>query len=89
MHYDFCVFSDINECTAGTHNCNQGTQCINTIGSFRCTCPDGYSYDGTTCKGKQPLADLIAHFYITGKILPHYLSWFWMKTVALVDVIAR
>lgn len=42
-----CV--DINECEIDTHNCEQ--LCMNTDGSFRCTCISGYrlSSDGRTC----------------------------------------
>ncbi|XP_076037180.1 uncharacterized protein LOC143022668 isoform X11 [Oratosquilla oratoria] len=41
---------DVDECTAGVHNCTRGTErCINTLGSFTCTiivarqCPPGYT----------------------------------------------
>ena len=45
-----CV--DINECTEGTDGCSQ--QCINTIGSYRCSCSSGYrlASDGQACTGK-------------------------------------
>ena len=33
-------FTDINECYDGTR-CRNG-QCINTIGSYHCQCPEGY-----------------------------------------------
>ncbi|KAI8518356.1 hypothetical protein Bbelb_043730, partial [Branchiostoma belcheri] len=41
--------TDIDECTTGTHNCNQHATCTNTFGGFTCTCNDGYSGDGVTC----------------------------------------
>ena len=48
--------SDINECDAGTHNCQtDGTAlCINQLGSFKCQCSLGYCdisalSDGTEC----------------------------------------
>ena len=34
--------TDIDECTAGTHNCHPDAQCNNTGGSFTCRCLDGY-----------------------------------------------
>ena len=45
----FLVFIDINECIANTDGCDQG--CLNTIGSFQCTCDSGYvlSSDQRTC----------------------------------------
>ena len=35
---------DINECIEGTHNCSIASNnfCVNTIGSFRCQCNQGY-----------------------------------------------
>ncbi|MGI6394960.1 MAG: EGF domain-containing protein [bacterium] len=42
-----CV--DINECTAGTHNCDTNATCANTPGSYTCDCNAGYTGDGTTC----------------------------------------
>ena len=41
---------DINECSAGTHNCGQ--VCTNTAGSFTCSCNSGYTLeaDGQSCR---------------------------------------
>ncbi|XP_022095542.1 uncharacterized protein LOC110981859 isoform X2 [Acanthaster planci] len=45
---------DINECVAGSHNCEHG--CINTEGSFMCYCVSGFQLDadGTTCLPSPP-----------------------------------
>ena len=42
---------DIDECTAGTHQCAQN--CQNTIGSYICSCNDGYTLgdNGRDCIG--------------------------------------
>lgn len=47
-----CFFSDINECLNGNGNCTQ--LCTNTIGSYSCSCANGYlmQADGRTCIGK-------------------------------------
>lgn len=45
---------DINECTAGTHECYNDDHCFNNDGSYECTCPIGYSlsrHDERTCEG--------------------------------------
>ena len=43
---------DVNECTKGTENCTDG--CVNTEGSYYCTCPGGYGLksDNNTCVGE-------------------------------------
>ena len=43
-------FSDEDECATGRHNCQH--TCVNTPGSFRCGCPDGYMRNGITCVGE-------------------------------------
>ncbi|XP_031427916.1 latent-transforming growth factor beta-binding protein 3 isoform X1 [Clupea harengus] len=44
---------DINECTM--HGVCQNGECLNTQGSFRCTCKAGYTLDRTRCVGKTEL----------------------------------
>ena len=48
------INTDVNECVRGGHNCSGLAQCVNEIGFFRCTCPNGYRLDGsqTSCIGK-------------------------------------
>ena len=51
-------FLDIDECdvTSPSHNCVELAKCDDTIGSFTCTCEEGYIGDGlqdsTECSGK-------------------------------------
>ena len=48
-----CSCIDINECTAGTHNCHPTlATCTNTPGSFTCQCIAGFNGDGVTCTSK-------------------------------------
>ena len=44
------ISADVDECSLGTHNCQQ--LCINTNGSHRCDCEEGYALnsDGRTCR---------------------------------------
>ncbi|NRD49095.1 FG-GAP-like repeat-containing protein [Corallococcus exiguus] len=43
------VCTDIDECAAGTDNCNDNASCTNIGGSFTCACNAGYEGDGVTC----------------------------------------
>ena len=49
----FCVCLDIDECIEGTHTCHSVATCTNTLGSYNCSCNNGYHGDGTNCTGKQ------------------------------------
>ena len=40
------------ECENKIDNCNVDANCVNTKGSFYCTCRTGYSGDGVSCIGK-------------------------------------
>ena len=47
------VCTDIDECEWGLHDCHRNAECINTIGSYRCSCLNGYDGNGKQCEGKQ------------------------------------
>ncbi|EGD78621.1 tamm-Horsfall protein [Salpingoeca rosetta] len=40
---------DIDECARGTDNCDINATCNNTVGSFECTCNEGFEGNGTVC----------------------------------------
>ena len=42
---------DIDECLSELHNCDDNAYCNNTIGSFNCTCNQGYEGSGVNCTG--------------------------------------
>ena len=48
------IIIDEDECSLMTHNCSGVAECVNTFGSFCCSCPSGYtlSLEGNTCLGK-------------------------------------
>ena len=42
--------TDFNECQVGTDDCDHTRAvCINTVGSFQCSCVQGFTGNGTTC----------------------------------------
>ena len=42
---------DINECTSGSATCDPHALCLNTPGSYTCTCAPGYAGNGRSCTG--------------------------------------
>ena len=42
---DILIVTDINECTTDTHGCENGATCLNTDGSYTCTCVMGWTGD--------------------------------------------
>ena len=45
------VVSDLDECATGTHDCDVNAECNKTLGSYNCTCKDGFHGNGTNCTG--------------------------------------
>ena len=47
-------YTDINECTTNPSICHSLAVCKNTLGSYICECPNGYTlgYDKFTCVGE-------------------------------------
>ena len=48
-HLILCSSLDDNECARTV--CHQYATCIDTIGSYRCQCNQGFTGDGTSCEG--------------------------------------
>ena len=51
MGFNFVV-TDIDECLKEIHGCDVNAVCNNTLGSYKCTCKDGYEGNGTNCTGQ-------------------------------------
>jgi len=45
--------ADIDECELGIHNCHENSTCADVIGSFVCTCNNGFDGDGVDCTSKK------------------------------------
>ena len=48
---------DIEECNRGLDNCDVNAKCLNNVGSYDCTCNDGFEGSGFTgsCNSMQTL----------------------------------
>ena len=49
--YSFSL-PDIDECVADMDDCHEQASCMNTDGSYTCTCNTGYTGNGQECSGK-------------------------------------
>ena len=57
--HGFCLHhTDENECETGNHECHLNADCNNTVGSYTCTCQEGYFGDGFQCAGIRTLITL-------------------------------
>ena len=45
------IFADLDECQEQKHNCHDMAHCSNIVGSFNCTCLQGFTGDGVICAG--------------------------------------
>ena len=46
---------DTDECFEGRDTCHSNAACMDTDGSFECTCENGFTGDGYNCSGKSYL----------------------------------
>lgn len=46
----FCSFQDLDEC-ADKDACDANEKCVNTIGSYFCSCAPGYAGEARKCQG--------------------------------------
>ena len=65
-------FSDVNECLTNNGGCDSNAACSNTDGGSTCTCNSGYTGDGTSCTGDNPV---IQHLYIRHDDLITFYSY--------------
>lgn len=80
----FDCSSDIDECRTVPftrnvlnrtkfHDCHEMARCINTPGSYRCQCIQGYDGDGRTCTGEATFLVRVIFFFLKGGKRNHLL----------------
>lgn len=50
-HLTLTCLLDIDECALDLHDCPASADCVNTPGSYNCSCKSGFSYNVSTCVG--------------------------------------
>jgi len=54
----------MNECLDNNDNCHDQANCLNTNGSYTCSCKIGYSGDGFNCEGSNFIFDSILYDFV-------------------------
>ena len=68
------ILTDVDECALGTDNCHPNfAMCMNTPGSFDCTCNSGFTGNGVDCTGM--------HTHVHGLCLSLYYLRFGNKLI--------
>ena len=60
----YSSFADIDECTASSPVCDVNANCINTRGSYLCSCKTGFSGNGKTCQGEKDVQFIINNYNV-------------------------
>ena len=63
----FCyvyLVPDIDECSS-ENDCDVNAKCLNTMGSFKCSCKQGYQGDGRNCSG-----EVHSNYWVASRAIP-------------------
>lgn len=71
----------IDECSINVDDCDVNADCADTVGSFTCTCIDGFAGDGVNCTGA--VIKLAAQ--ITVKLSTEYWVLRYLSQLCLVQ----
>lgn len=59
-----CYAADVDECKSNILSCNTASDnCVNTIGSYRCECKDGFRNVSGQCEGNLNCISLMLPAY--------------------------
>ena len=52
--------SDIDECRLDVHSCSRNAKCVNTEGSYSCSCDEGFVGDGVICLNGNVISNAVS-----------------------------
>ena len=55
--------AEIDECD-GENDCHENANCTNTIGSYNCSCNDGFEGNSTHCQGIADVFVLFVYLFV-------------------------
>ena len=64
---DISFLADVDECIAAKHTCDANANCVNTHGSYNCSCKSGYTGDGFNCTGE--IIQIFSYNYLVKIVL--------------------
>ncbi len=80
------VLVDIDECVEKLDNCHPNATCMNTEGSFTCTCDLGFSGDGKNCTSKYSSCSLklqVINTWVGGPVIDYEASGIFIKNYCI------
>ncbi len=66
--------AEINECE-GENSCHDNATCTNTIGSYNCSCYDGFEGNGTNCEGKRKVSRALGYYTVARRYMDFMFEW--------------
>ena len=79
------IASDFDECSSEPSPCDENADCVNSDGSYSCTCKQGFTGNGAICEG---VPVLIIHCAFTTIELTQLVLGFTLSSSAS-DVVLR
>ena len=82
FHIIFYVGSDINECSTKNGSCSSNATCVNTPGSYLCSCNVGFTGNGFICTGDSYPTSVRPYFLVQHNSVPVLVCSFQECTLA-------
>lgn len=73
IFYEKKFYSDIDECSTGSHNCRLGSECTNLPGGYICTCYGELAGGPINCSGDIKFVNLF-NFWASFYLVQHFLQ---------------